>query len=176
MTTTTNKLNSIRTASPAAAFAAEVRAILPVLLALLPFGVAFGATAAGIGFSPIETLGMSVFVAAVQLVSAGASAAVVVLTVFIINLRLMLYGASLAPHFRSLPLGWKSLLSFHITDQAYAATITRFDGGKPRSRTSAGTSSAWGWRSGPPGRRRPWRASSSAPGSPKGGLWTSCCP
>ena len=68
MTTTTNILNSIRTASPAAAFAAGVRAILPVLLALLPFG----ATAAGIGFSPIETLGMSVFVAAGAAVSAGA--------------------------------------------------------------------------------------------------------
>jgi predicted branched-subunit amino acid permease len=65
----------------------------------------------------------------VQLVSAGASVAVVVLTVLVINLRLMLYSASLAPHFRRLPLWWKSLLSYHLTDQAYAATITRFDEG-----------------------------------------------
>jgi predicted branched-subunit amino acid permease len=63
------------------------------------------------------------------LISAGASAAVVILTVLIINLRFTLYSASLAPHFRSLPLGWKGLLSFHLTDQAYAATINRFDEG-----------------------------------------------
>jgi 4-azaleucine resistance transporter AzlC len=142
MTTTTNKLERIRLPKPAkspgaAAFVAGVKAILPVLLALLPFGLAFGATATGSGFSPIEALGMSVFVAAgaaqlaaIQLISAGASAAVVILTVLIINLRFTLYSASLAPHFRSLPLGWKGLLSYHLTDQAYAATITRFDEGE----------------------------------------------
>ena len=144
MTTTTNKLKSIHlpnaapTTSPAAAaFVSGAKAIVQVLFALLPFGLAFGATATSSGFSPIEALGMSVFIAAgaaqlaaVPLLSAGASVAVVVLTVLIINLRLMLYGASLAPHFRSLSLGWKGLLSYHVTDQAYAATITRFDGGE----------------------------------------------
>jgi 4-azaleucine resistance transporter AzlC len=141
MTTTTNKLKSIhlpKTVPPAAAaLVSGARAIVPVLFALLPFGLAFGATAAGSGFSPIEALGMSVFVAAgaaqlaaVQLISAGASVAVIVLTVLVINLRLMLYSASLAPHFRSLSLWWKSLLSYHLTDQAYAATITRFDAGE----------------------------------------------
>jgi predicted branched-subunit amino acid permease len=86
MTTTTNKLERIHLPKPASspaaeAFVAGVRAILPVLLALLPFGLAFGATATGSGFSPIEALGMSVFVAAgaaqlaaIQLISAGASA------------------------------------------------------------------------------------------------------
>jgi 4-azaleucine resistance transporter AzlC len=107
------------------------------LLALTPFGVAFGASATDVGLSALEALAMSVFVlagaaqlAAVQLISAGASAAVVVLTVLVINLRLTLYSASLAPHFQRLPLGWKGLLSYHLTDQAYAATITRFDDGE----------------------------------------------
>jgi 4-azaleucine resistance transporter AzlC len=141
MTTTTNKLKGVhlpKTTSPAAAaFAAGVKAIVPVLFALLPFGLAFGATASDSGLSAIEALGMSVFVAAgaaqlaaVPLISAGASVAIVVLTVLVINLRMMLYSASLAPHFRSLPLWWKSLLSYHLTDQAYAATITRFDSGE----------------------------------------------
>src|SRR5919112_2594104 len=144
MTTSTNKLERIhlpRTAPSASpgmtALFAGAKAIVPVLFALLPFGLAFGATAAGSGFSPIETVGMSVFVAAgaaqlaaIQLISAGASVAVVILTVLVINLRFTLYSASLAPHFRSLPLGWKGLLSYHLTDQAYAATITRFDEGE----------------------------------------------
>jgi 4-azaleucine resistance transporter AzlC len=127
-----------RAASPAAAaFVSGAKAIAPVLLALLPFGMAFGASAVGSGISPIEALGMSVFVAAgaaqlaaIPLISADAPAAIVVLTVLIVNLRFALYSASLAPHFRRLPLWWKGLLSYHLTDQAYAATITRFDEGQ----------------------------------------------
>jgi predicted branched-subunit amino acid permease len=70
--------------------------------------------------------------AAVPLLSAGASVAIVLLTVLIINLRLTLYSASLAPHFRRLPAGWKGLLAYLLTDQVYAATITRFNEGETR--------------------------------------------
>jgi branched chain amino acid efflux pump len=126
-----------KTESPAAAFVAGAKAIVPVLLALIPFGVAFGATAIDNGLSTMEALGMSVFVfagaarlAAIPLLSAGASVAMVVLTVLMVNLRLTLYSASLAPHFKRLPVGWKGLLSYLLTDQAYAATITRFDAGE----------------------------------------------
>jgi 4-azaleucine resistance transporter AzlC len=125
--------------SAVTAFVSGARAIVPVLLALIPFAIAFGTSAKGIGLSAIEALGMSVFVfagaaqlAAVQLISTGASAAIVVLTVLVTNLRLTLYSASLVPHFRPLPVGWKALLAYLLTDQAYAATITRFDGGKTR--------------------------------------------
>jgi 4-azaleucine resistance transporter AzlC len=125
------------TSSRGRAFLAGARAIVPVLLALLPFGLAFGATATGNGLSAIEALGMSVFVfagaaqlAAVPLLSAGASVAMVLLTVLVINLRLTLYSASLAPHFGRLPAWWKGLLAYLLTDQAYAATITPFDEGE----------------------------------------------
>ena len=91
----------------------------------------------GSGLSALKALAMSVFVfagtaqlAAIPLISAGASVAVVALTVLTVNLRLTRYSASLAPHFRRLPLGWKGLLSYLLTDQAYAATITHFDAGE----------------------------------------------
>jgi 4-azaleucine resistance transporter AzlC len=107
------------------------------LLALIPFALAFGTMAAGSGLSALEALAMSVFVfagaaqlAMVPLISADASVAVIVLTVLVINLRMALYSASLAPHFRRLTAGWKGLLSYLLTDQAYAATITRFDEGR----------------------------------------------
>ena len=126
-----------KTASPVAAFVSGTKAIVPVLIALIPFAVAFGATAVGNGLSSLEALAMSVFVfagaaqlAAIPLLSAGASVAVIVLTVLVVNLRMTLYSASLAPHFRRLPIGWKGLLSYLLTDQAYAATITRFDDGE----------------------------------------------
>jgi 4-azaleucine resistance transporter AzlC len=123
--------------SRAAAFVSGVKAVAPVLLALIPFALAFGTMAAGGGLSTLEALAMSVLVfagaaqlAMVPLISAGASVAVIVLTVLVINLRMALYSASLAPHFRRLPAGWKVLLSYLLTDQAYAATITRFDEGR----------------------------------------------
>jgi 4-azaleucine resistance transporter AzlC len=87
----------------------------------------------------VQALGMSVFVfagatqlVAVPLLSAGASVAIVLLTVLVINLRLTLYSASLAPHFKRLPTGWKGLLAYLLTDQAYAATITPFDEGETK--------------------------------------------
>ena len=126
-----------KTASPVATFVSGTKAIVPVLIALIPFAVAFGATAVGNGLSSLEALAMSVFVfagaaqlAAIPLLSAGASVAIIVLTVLVVNLRMTLYSASLAPHFRRLPIGWKGLLSYLLTDQAYAATITRFDDGE----------------------------------------------
>jgi 4-azaleucine resistance transporter AzlC len=126
-----------KTASPVAAFVSGTKAIVPVLIALIPFAVAFGATAVGNGLSSLEALAMSVFVfagaaqlAAIPLLSAGASVAIIVLTVLVVNLRMTLYSASLAPHFRQLPIGWRGLLSYLLTDQAYAATITRFDDGE----------------------------------------------
>jgi branched chain amino acid efflux pump len=126
-----------KAASSRAAFVAGVKATAPVLLALVPFALAFGTTAAGGGLSALEALAMSVLVfagaaqlAMVPLISAGASVAVIVLTVLVINLRMALYSASLAPHFRRLTAGWKGLLSYLLTDQAYAATITRFDEGR----------------------------------------------
>ena len=126
-------------ASPGALFVSGVKVIAPVALALVPLGLAFGATAAGSGLSMLEAFGMSVFVfagaaqlAALPLISAGASVAVVVLTVLVINLRLMLYSASLAPHFERVSLGWKGVLSYLLTDQTYAATITRFEEGQVR--------------------------------------------
>jgi 4-azaleucine resistance transporter AzlC len=127
------------TPSPGAAFVSGAKAIVPVLIALIPFGLAFGTTATGSGLSAVEALGMSVFVfagaaqlAAVPLMSAGASVTVVLLTVLVINLRLTLYSASLAPHFKRLPGGWKGLLAYLLTDQAFAATITPFDDGETR--------------------------------------------
>jgi 4-azaleucine resistance transporter AzlC len=130
-------LEEPKAASSRAAFVSGVKATAPVLLALIPFALAFGTMAAGSGLSPLEALAMSVFVfagaaqlAMVPLISAGASAAVIVLTVLFVNLRMTLYSASLAPHFRPLPARWKGLLSYLLTDQAYAAAITRFDEGR----------------------------------------------
>jgi len=52
---------------------------------------------------------------------------VIVLTIAVVNLRHMLYSASLAPYISSLPMRWKALLSYLLTDEAYAATVIHYE-------------------------------------------------
>jgi len=52
---------------------------------------------------------------------------VIVLSIAVLNLRHMLYSASLAPYLASLSTRWKVLLSYLLTDEAYAPTIIRYE-------------------------------------------------
>ena len=51
----------------------------------------------------------------------------IVLTIAVVNLRHMLYSASLAPYVASLSTRWKTLLSYLLTDEAYAATVIHYE-------------------------------------------------
>lgn len=115
------------------AFRAGVVAIAPVLLGVLPFGLAAGVVTAEAGYGIPETMGHSLLIfagasqiAAVSLLGDGAAVAVVVLTVLIINLRMMMYAASLAPHMADLPLRRRAAGAYLLTDQAYAVSIVEF--------------------------------------------------
>jgi predicted branched-subunit amino acid permease len=52
---------------------------------------------------------------------------VIVLTIFVVNLRHALYSASVAPYIRHLPRRWKILLAYLLTDEAYAVAISEFE-------------------------------------------------
>jgi predicted branched-subunit amino acid permease len=114
-------------------FLAGVRAELPILLGVAPFGMIYGALAIGAGLprgaaqamSAIVFAGSAQFVAT-QLFATGAPGLVLLLTTFIVNLRHMLYSASLAPYLHKLPARWKWLLAYLLTDEAYAPTILHY--------------------------------------------------
>ena len=111
-----------------------VRDESPILLGVAPFGLIFGALAidahiaipAAQAMSAIIFAGASQFIAT-QMIGAGTSGLVILLVVFVVNLRHALYSASVAPHMRSLPIGWKALLAYLLTDEAYAVTITHYN-------------------------------------------------
>jgi predicted branched-subunit amino acid permease len=113
---------------------AGARDILPVLPGMAPFGLITGVAATNAGFSLVEAMGMSVFVyagaaqlAAYELIKTNALLVIVVLTVIVINLRLPMYSASLAPYFEHLPWRWKGVISYHVVDPVYALSIVRFE-------------------------------------------------
>src|SRR3954468_800316 len=96
------------------AYAEGARAALPVLLGIVPFGVITGVAMVASGITPLAAMAMSVFVfagasmvASAQLLSQGTPALLVVLAALFINLRFMMYSASLRPYFIHLPLRWR---------------------------------------------------------------------
>ena len=116
-----------------ASFWAGVRAELPLLIGVFPFGMIYGALAVSAGLSPAPAQMMSSIVfagssqfAVAQLVREAAPAAVIVVTIAMINLRHMLYSASMAPYLKNLSARWKSLLAYLLTDECYAATVTHY--------------------------------------------------
>ncbi|WP_238993971.1 AzlC family ABC transporter permease [Halobellus captivus] len=110
-----------------------VRDVAPLLIGIAPFGLVAGAAAIDAGLTPLQAVGLSVVVfagasqlAAIDLLGSNAELLVVVLTGAVINLRMLMYSASIAPHFRALRSGWKSLCAYVLTDQAYALSIARY--------------------------------------------------
>jgi predicted branched-subunit amino acid permease len=112
---------------------AGAKAVTPMLVGIIPFGLVAGATPATTGLGGGTSIGLStiVFAGASQLAAAdaladGSSALVAVVAACTINLRLLLYSASLAPHLAAVPLRRRLLIGYLLTDQAYAVSISRW--------------------------------------------------
>jgi 4-azaleucine resistance transporter AzlC len=125
--------------SPRAEFIAGLKAQLPIIVGGIPFGMIYGiialeasvpATAAQ-AMSAIIFAGSSQFVAA-QLFGVSAPALVIIATVAVVNLRHMLYSASIAPYVQHLPVRWKLFLAYLLTDEAYAVSIIHYQDGMER--------------------------------------------
>jgi 4-azaleucine resistance transporter AzlC len=111
-------------------------ATLPLAPAVVAFGLLYGMMARQVGLSPWEAWAMSAIVhagsaqfAALGIWEAG-GAVPIVLTTFVINLRHLLMGASLAPHLSGLSPLWKALLALWMSDESYALTIAEYEHGR----------------------------------------------
>jgi predicted branched-subunit amino acid permease len=109
------------------------RAALPVLLGVVAFGVIAGVAMVASGIPPLAAMVMSLLVfagasmvASAQLLSSGTPALLVILTTVFINLRFMMYSASLRLHFRHEPLRWRLALAYLQADNVYGLTLMRF--------------------------------------------------
>jgi predicted branched-subunit amino acid permease len=119
--------------TPAQSLRAGAAAIAPIALGVVPFALIAGFAAVDIGLRVGEAVGFSMVVfagasqlAAIDLLGQGAPVGVAVLTVVVINLRMAMYSASLAPHLAGEPVHRRLSGAYLLTDQAYAVAITRF--------------------------------------------------
>jgi 4-azaleucine resistance transporter AzlC len=114
-------------------FLRGVKAEMPILLGVVPFGLIYGILALEAGLSPFQAQAMSTIVFAgsaqfvmAQLFALGTPASVVVITAILVNLRHALYSASVAPYVKHLPGRWRFGLAYLLTDEAYAVTISHY--------------------------------------------------
>ena len=97
------------------------------------FGVVFGLTARGAGFSLVEAIAFStiVFAGASQFAAAGMVAAgfgwpAIVLLTGLVNARHALYSAALAPWLRERPRRERAAMAHVLTDEAFALSLVHF--------------------------------------------------
>jgi predicted branched-subunit amino acid permease len=104
-----------------------------MLIGIAPFGLVAGVAVAEAHLGVGVSIGLStiVFAGASQLamthvLADGGAALVAVVAACTINLRMVLYSASLAPHLARERMGRRLIAAYVLTDQAYAVSITRW--------------------------------------------------
>ena len=114
-------------------FRAGLRASLPLLVAVAPFGLVTGVAMAAAGIPPVQAMAMSVLVyagasmlAAAQLIADGAPALVVVMAAGIVNLRHFMYSASIRPLVSGEPLWRRLVVAYALVDNTYALFMQRY--------------------------------------------------
>jgi predicted branched-subunit amino acid permease len=83
-----------------------------------------------VGFSVVVFAGASQL-AAIDLLSGGSAIAIAVLTAWLINLRMVMYSAALAPWLGHEPTRKRVGAAYVLTDQAFALSITHYAAGAP---------------------------------------------
>ena len=106
---------------------------IPLQLGVFPFGIAYGILGIEVGLTNIQTYLLSIIIFAgvsqivfAQLFSTFTPNFMIVGTIGIVNLRHILYGVSLSSYLKKLSLKWRIILSYLITDEAFAISYKRF--------------------------------------------------
>ncbi|PKQ20404.1 MAG: branched-chain amino acid ABC transporter permease [Actinobacteria bacterium HGW-Actinobacteria-6] len=130
---------------------------LPIFLGYVPVGAAFGVLATTQGFTALQAVvnsatalaGAGQFIG-LSLMHAGASIVTVLLATTIVNLRYVLFGATLSTHLQATPLAGQAALAFSLTDETFAVNIDDQRRGNATGLSMAGVGAiSWvGWVSG----------------------------
>jgi 4-azaleucine resistance transporter AzlC len=108
-------------------FRAGIVDIIPVLVAACPIGLLWGTIAVAKGLSPLEAWLMSATVfagasqfVAIELWKEPVAWAALAVTVFIVNIRHILMGASLSRAVKHIPAHWHPVMAFLLADENWA--------------------------------------------------------
>jgi predicted branched-subunit amino acid permease len=114
--------------------AAGARAMLPWLLGVVPFGLVIGISAAhaavpilaGWLTGPLIFAG-SAQLGTIQLLDGGAAPLVVIVAALAVNLRFVLYSATMARHWRDRDRRWQGLAAYFLVDPTFAVGVDAYE-------------------------------------------------
>ncbi len=119
-------------------YAEGVKDAVPVIMGYLAIGLAFGVVAKTAGITVPEVAVMSLILYAgsaqfvtVGLIAAGVPASAIIVTIFLVNVRHLLYSAAISPHVRHLKLWQNALIGAELTDETFAVASSRLGQGVP---------------------------------------------
>ncbi len=107
-------------------------AIAPLLPGVIVFGLLYGVLGRQAGLTPFQVwaMSMTVFAGSAQFVAVGMwganGALPIILTTLVINLRHLLMGLSIGPHFQAASRRARAASAFWLTDEAYAVSIAAY--------------------------------------------------
>jgi predicted branched-subunit amino acid permease len=106
----------------------------PWLIGIVPYGLVIGVAAARAGMPALAgwLTGPLIFsggaqLAVIDLVHAGAAWLVILATTLAINLRLVLYSAAIAPHWRGAPWWWQAAGAYLLVDPTLAVGVAGYE-------------------------------------------------
>lgn len=109
------------------------KAVSPLLIGVVPFGLVFGVVAADSVIGPALAWATSFIIfggaaqlATIQLFDDGVVTVVVIATALVIGSRHVMYSAALVPYFQHFPRWSRFVLPYVLTDQAFAVSMVRF--------------------------------------------------
>jgi 4-azaleucine resistance transporter AzlC len=113
-------------------YLAGIRDAAPVILGYTAIGLAFGVVARTAGITVCEVALMSLVLYAgsaqfvlVGLIAAGMPASAIIVTIFLVNIRHVLYSAAVSPHVRHLRPWQNALIGAELTDETFAVASGR---------------------------------------------------
>ena len=119
--------------------------VLPFSVGTLPWAIVTGLAMRSTGLSELESMGMSLLVfaataqlGALPLIASGAPLWLIFLTGLVLNLRFLIFSASIAPAFHDRPWAQRLASSYLLTDSAFTLL-------SPRLLTAADPRWRWGY-------------------------------
>lgn len=114
-----------------------IKASAPVMASYIALGLACGVVLQDAGFSLLGILAMSLLVysgagqfLAASMVVIGATNPAIIVTIFFLNLRHVLMGASISKYVKQRKLGFLTLFGQTLSDESYGVNYTNFLSGR----------------------------------------------
>jgi 4-azaleucine resistance transporter AzlC len=122
-----------RTTHPNVGIISGLVAALPICLAFVPIGLAFGVLAQKAGLTPVEIGLMSLLVYAgssqfigVSMIESGSGSIPIIITTFFVNLRHFLMSSSLSIYLGKVNRKILPLYAYGVTDESFGVNLNKF--------------------------------------------------